>query len=1092
MANTVNDVMNVIASPDYGIKNIAGTNQEILAILQGTHSSKNNIYNIVDDIKNLLQNLVDNTSQKNKPIDAGKNSTKINRRHIQDILDETKGIRKSIDNLSKAITKQRGTSMPAVAKLSNKASDKVAQAMIKSMDKQNKGGRLSAIIDSFKKLKDISLKDFILGKQKMKILTKIFKDVEKDLKVKKKDLDNVIRLVGAAPEMINALNKIGWKINRIIKNKTIKKLSDILIGEKNSILSISVLLVNNKKIFENANKISKSVSELSSSLAKSIFKLFFASLFAKKANKGIKDIDSSMNKLFTLSKKLTTNKKNINDGAKVAKKITALVGNLLLTSIFLTIAAITGGPAILGAKLLSKMVDKTLPIAKKLSKNNKHIGKAIGSALILTAFTGLMAVSSVLLATIAVTGVPALLGSVLMMGIVKLNIFTCKMISKSLKTIVIGSIGMSIMSVSLLLFGIALGKITNATKGVGFKQVGVIAALTVLLGGSIALLGIPAVFPFIALGSISMAIMSVALIPYGIALNKLSKASKNLKMKNILKIAGSMIPLGLGIAAMAPLTIPITLGSIAVGTMIGVIRKFTKTLERIKKLGEVPTKIVYQLLNSMKAMAPLGLAIAAMAPLTIPISLGSIAVKKITNIVNKFINTLEKIKKLGTVPTKLVYQTLNSMGAIGNFFRHNMLKKKAIKSAKRYKKILRPFGNTLKSLIKLKELGVIPMKLVYQTLNAMSTIANYYIENRIRKKAIKQAKRYKKILRPFGNTLKSLIKLKELGVIPMKLVYQTLNAMSTIANYYIENPIKKKAIKQARRYKRLLKPFGKTIEHLFKLKELGAIPTNIVKNALISIKDIMWFYSEAEICDDIELKSETAKIAVNNFANMSTDVYNKLSEIKEISFKTIFKSILSMKMIIHFMKWNSLTKRQQRRAKRTISILKDMTSIMSELSTINSSQLLSVGESISNSLSGVESIDISKVQAVTDMFNAFNGINKSESIINKFTETVKEFTKTCKDLMDAMGDNTNAINNIGGIGEEATSTREVLQTSIIEKSSSNENISEKEGIRISNVDEIARTIAEKINGALSIDVPDTQVQLLINGMGGNEWTISRY
>ena len=35
MANTVNDVMHVIASPDYGIKSIAGTNQEILAIIQG-------------------------------------------------------------------------------------------------------------------------------------------------------------------------------------------------------------------------------------------------------------------------------------------------------------------------------------------------------------------------------------------------------------------------------------------------------------------------------------------------------------------------------------------------------------------------------------------------------------------------------------------------------------------------------------------------------------------------------------------------------------------------------------------------------------------------------------------------------------------------------------------------------------------------------------------------------------------------------------------------------------------------------------------------------------------------------------------------
>ena len=55
MANTVNDVMNVIASPDYGIKNIAGTTHEILAILEGTHNSENNIHSIVDDVRNLLQ-----------------------------------------------------------------------------------------------------------------------------------------------------------------------------------------------------------------------------------------------------------------------------------------------------------------------------------------------------------------------------------------------------------------------------------------------------------------------------------------------------------------------------------------------------------------------------------------------------------------------------------------------------------------------------------------------------------------------------------------------------------------------------------------------------------------------------------------------------------------------------------------------------------------------------------------------------------------------------------------------------------------------------------------------------------------------------
>ena len=62
MANTVNDVMNVIASPDYGIKNIAGTTHEILAILQGTHNSQNNIHNIVDDIRHLLQEIVGSNS----------------------------------------------------------------------------------------------------------------------------------------------------------------------------------------------------------------------------------------------------------------------------------------------------------------------------------------------------------------------------------------------------------------------------------------------------------------------------------------------------------------------------------------------------------------------------------------------------------------------------------------------------------------------------------------------------------------------------------------------------------------------------------------------------------------------------------------------------------------------------------------------------------------------------------------------------------------------------------------------------------------------------------------------------------------------
>ena len=115
---------------------------------------------------------------------------------------------------------------------------------------------------------------------------------------------------------------------------------------------------------------------------------------------------------------------------------------------------------------------------------------------------------------------------------------------------------------------------------------------------------------------------------------------------------------------------------------------------------------------------------------------------------------------------------------------------------------------------------------------------------------------------------------------------------------------------------------------------------------------------------------------------------------------------------------------------------------------------------------------------------------KSNSVINKFTESVKEFTNTCKNLMNAMSDNTDAINNIDNSGER-TIFSEIRENNIIENGFEY-NKTKNSDVRIANVEEIAKTIAEKINGALSVDIPDTQVQLLINGTGGNEWTISRY
>ena len=1264
MANTVNDVMNVIASPDYGIKNIAGTNQEILAILSGTHNSKNNIHVLVNDIKILLQKLVAvSTEKKSIEMGGGDKASKANPKNIQNILDETKNIGKSIDNLTKSILKQsvKGSN-PAVAKLSDKASQKVADAMVKDMEKQNKNGGMTALVDAFTKLRDISIKDIIFGNKKLKSITKIFKNAKKDLDIKEKDLNNVIKLINAAPEMMKSLSKVNRNVNKIIKNDTITKLGDILVGKK-SIMIISKSLKKNDKLFAEAAKISNDIKELLSSLKKTLRSLFFASLWSKVASFGIESIDSTVDKILTLSKKLSKNEKDIKTGTKNAKKITALIGNLLVTSIFLTAAVVTGLPALLGALFLKLMVNIIIPIAKKLSKNKKHIGKAIVSALGLVAFTGLMAITSLLLKSIAKTGLDALLGSVLMFGIVLVNVFTFKILSKTLKTIIIGAIGMLIMSLSLMVFSSTVKKITDATKGVTFKQVAVIAAMTLVLAGSVMLLGIPALFPFILMGSISMGIMGFALRPFAKSLSIIAKATKTLKMKHIGLVAGAMMTLGLGIAAMALLLIPVGLGALTINAMSRPLLRFVTTLKIISEMQTVPLKQLRQVLQGMRMvgnffkgnklklkaiwnaakynriMPPFISATYALSALSkidnVPIklvyqALGSIKAigsffrwnklhyKAVWNawryrsVMGPFISSvrnLSKLKKLGSVPMKLVHQALNAISQIGGFFRWNKLHRKAIRNAWKYRSVMSPFGSIVNKLEKLKQLGGVPIKFVHQALNAINEIAGFFRWNKLHRKAIRNAWRYRSVMSPFSSIINKLEKIKQMGGIPRKLVNQTLNAMNDIANYYTNNPISRDAIKASWRYLRMLSPFGYTIKQLSKLKEMGSLPRRLVNQTLEAIGSIADFYQSRQMgffegikarisasmitgivksfgravdtlkklkelkkiptaaidgvintidgisnyyknvkySDDIEGKSEFTKYIVDKFIIMAKEIQGSFSQVKEInqnavlsitaachyiiSYYTYTKFFLtrrkvrrmnevvrrfaytsqylknvdfkienfvgvrlavkSMKYIMRFLKRNTLNAFQRRKAYKSMSILSYMSSALSGFTNINPSNISSIGDAISNTLTGVNSVDLSQVQAVTNMFNAFNEINKSENIINKFTESVKEFTETCKNLMDAMNYNTDAINNMDSNSVDSQSTNTTIDNNIIESGYESNN-QQSGGVRIANVEELAKTIAEKINGSLSVDIPDAQVQLLINGTGGNEWTISRY
>ena len=275
-----------------------------------------------------------------------------------------------------------------------------------------------------------------------------------------------------------------------------------------------------------------------------------------------------------------------------------------------------------------------------------------------------------------------------------------------------------------------------------------------------------------------------------------------------------------------------------------------------------------------------------------------------------------------------------------------------------------------------------------------------------------------------------------------------------------------------------------------KFNGIKEIDNKAVKSITDTCRSIIYYYTftlfvlkRQKVLD----MNECVKLFTDNTKYLKT-ITQDFTESDHNSVQLIIKS---MSQIMRFLKRNTLNPIQRIRARKSISLFSRMALAMKNLLNINTSNISSIGGALTDALSGVNTIDMDQVMAVTNMFNAFNGINKSENIINKFTESVKEFTSVCQNLMDAMDHNTDAINNIDSSGMGSAHTSVIRENNIIESGSSS-GASQSGSIRIANVDEIARTIAEKINGALSVDMADTQIQLLINGTGGNEWTITRY
>ena len=172
-----------------------------------------------------------------------------------------------------------------------------------------------------------------------------------------------------------------------------------------------------------------------------------------------------------------------------------------------------------------------LGIFRKLSKNERHIKKGKRSINDILKSCGSFLLTTMILTGVAALSIPAMVGTLLMKGVIYLLIGTYKVLNKSSKVIIKGSVVLLAMSTSVITFALGLGLMVRSIKGMNLKDIGLMVASIAGVGLSVAGIGLLAI-P-IAIGSASLLLMGASIGILGLALKSWKEMDSKSAMANI-------------------------------------------------------------------------------------------------------------------------------------------------------------------------------------------------------------------------------------------------------------------------------------------------------------------------------------------------------------------------------------------------------------------------------------------------------------------------------------------------------------------------------------------------------------------------------
>lgn len=258
-------------------------------------------------------------------------------------------------------------------------------------------------------------------------------------------------------------------------------------------------------------------------------------IFAKKKIKNIQKIMSrylATFRMFKDQKEMEGTLNFANSSVDLMKKLSKI--------------SIISVPAKIGAKTIQKIFlgnkrDKNgglIGLFRIISKNKEHIEKGKKSMKDILSSCGSMFLTTIILTGIAAVSIPAMVGALLMKGVIWLLTGTFIALEKVRRPVKKGSQVLLLLSASVITFSLGLGLMLKAVKGMKLKDVGIMMASIAGIGLTAAGVGLLAA-P-IALGSASLLLLSASLGVFGLALSYWKSIDTKPAMDNIKTAVGGL------------------------------------------------------------------------------------------------------------------------------------------------------------------------------------------------------------------------------------------------------------------------------------------------------------------------------------------------------------------------------------------------------------------------------------------------------------------------------------------------------------------------------------------------------------------------